>query len=313
MSGQFSAGLASGRWGGADAPRGNKPDLFATGRGWRRNVGGWWPRVGPAGTPSPAARTPALGTRAPATMFLPFLLLLATAHGLVHVSYTPTLADSLMGRITASTFALNQPRCIFRSLENDTNIIIWLVVATPEATANFSNSLQAGNPAGAYQAFPSPTTAYMTLGTSILQYPCQNSSGDITVLRVGSETSCANNPGRPTCNGPLPGPGPYKVKFLAFNRSEPVAETDWSDLITLNKADPYSSTSTMEGRHSGGMIAITTILSILLAVLLAGLVAMLIFGSSDSCSGSSTFTKPEMVTVRKYNTHHVYDQPAARL
>lgn len=35
--------------------------------------------------------------------------------------------------------------------------------------------------------------------------------------------------------------------------------------------------------------------------------------SSDGSSGSSTFSKPEAVTVRRYNTHHVYDQPAARL
>lgn len=35
--------------------------------------------------------------------------------------------------------------------------------------------------------------------------------------------------------------------------------------------------------------------------------------SSDTYGGSSTFSKPEAVTVRRYNTHHVYDQPAARL
>jgi len=35
--------------------------------------------------------------------------------------------------------------------------------------------------------------------------------------------------------------------------------------------------------------------------------------SSDAYGGSSTFSKPEAVTVQRYNTHHVYDQPAARL
>ncbi|NWW50600.1 UPKL2 protein, partial [Pedionomus torquatus] len=132
------------------------------------------------------------------------------------------------------------------------------------------------------------------------------------VLRVGSETRCAKDTSRPTCNGPLPGPGPYQVKFLALNGSEPVAETSWSDPITLKTAVPSSSISLMGSGHSAGMIALTTILSILFAILLAGLVAMLLWGS-DSGGVSSTFSKPEAVTVRRYNTHHVYDQPAARL
>lgn len=35
--------------------------------------------------------------------------------------------------------------------------------------------------------------------------------------------------------------------------------------------------------------------------------------SSNAYGGSSSFSKPEAVTVQRYNTHHVYDQPAARL
>ncbi|NXG58880.1 UPK3B protein, partial [Hemiprocne comata] len=194
------------------------------------------------------------------------------------IPYTPTLASSsLLGRTTTSTFVLEQPRCVFSTMENDTNIIIWLVVATPEGRwVNFNNSLGPGTKARAFQMFPSDTSAYMTLGTTILQYPCLKNPGDITVLRVGSETSCAKNNSRPTCNGPLPFPGPYRVKFLAFNGSEPVAETDWSAPITLKEAKAYNSIPTMGSRHSGGMIAITTILSILFAVLLAGLLAMII-------------------------------------
>ncbi|NWR53174.1 UPK3L protein, partial [Regulus satrapa] len=214
------------------------------------------------------------------------------------------------GVTTASTFVLDQPRCIF---DNYGNADIWLVVALEDAISTFNNTAGPGTPETAFQSFPDPVRAYMTLNATLAHYPCPKPDGDIAVLRVGSETSCAQDASRPTCNGPLPGPGPYRVKFLALEGSVPVAETVWSEPIMLRTAKPPSSIATTGSGHSAGMIAITTILSILLAVLLAGLVAMLVFWRSESCGGSSSFSKPESVTVRRYNTHHVYDQPAARL
>ncbi|NXH61124.1 UPK3B protein, partial [Rhabdornis inornatus] len=244
---------------------------------------------------------------------LPLLLLLVpAAHGIARLAYTPALTKepSLGGQKTASTFVLDQPRCVF---DKYGNADIWLVVALDSAASTFNNTERPGTPETAFQNFPDPVHAYMTLNTTLINYPCSNPAGDITVLRVGSETSCAQDVTRPTCNGPLPGPGPYRVKFLALEGSVPVAETGWSLPITLKEAKSPDTISTTRSGHSAGMIAITTILSILFAILLAGLVAMLVFWSSDSCSGSSTFSKPESVTVRRYNTHHVYDQPAARL
>lgn len=241
------------------------------------------------------------------------LLLLPAAHGIaVQLDYTPGLTEEpvLGGQKTASTFVLDQPRCIFKDYGNAD---IWLVVALDGATSNFSNTARPGTPETAFQRFPDPVRAYMTLNATLANYPCPKPAGDITVLRVGSETSCAQDVTRPTCNGPLPGPGPYRVKFLALEGSVPKAETRWSMPIMLREAKSPNTISTAGSGHSAGMIAITTILSILFAILLAGLVAMLIFWNSDSCSGSSTFSKPESVTVRRYNTHHVYDQPAARL
>ncbi|NXF45045.1 UPK3L protein, partial [Oceanites oceanicus] len=246
------------------------------------------------------------------TMLPLLLLLLASAHGLKKLGYTPTLAKSPLGGLTtASTFVLEQPRCVFSKEQDDA--VIWLVVAVPQAVANFNNSVEPGTAERAFQSFPTHNPAYMTLNTTILNYPCPKPPGEITVLRVGSETSCAENEMRPTCNGPLPGPGPYRVKFLALNSSGPVAETAWSDPITLKTAKPPSTIPTMESGHSAGMITLTSILSVLFAILLAGLVAMLVFWGSDAYGGSSTFSKPEAVTVRRYNTHHVYDQTAARL
>ncbi|NWH90226.1 UPK3B protein, partial [Aegithalos caudatus] len=246
------------------------------------------------------------------TMLPLLLLLLPAAQGIVQLGYRPALTKEppLEGLTTASTFVVDQPRCVFQDYRN---AVIWLVVALEQAVSSFNNTAGPGTPETAFQGFPYPVRAYMTLNTTLDSYPCPKPDGDITVLRVGSETSCAEDERRPTCNGPLPGPGPYQVKFLALEGSVPVAETAWSLPITLRTAKPPSSISTAGSGHSADMIAITTILSILFAILLAALVAMLFFWGSDSCGSSSTFSKPESVTVRRYNTHHVYDQPAARL
>ncbi|XP_010572207.1 PREDICTED: uroplakin-3b-like protein [Haliaeetus leucocephalus] len=233
------------------------------------------------------------------------------AHGLDVRPYKPKLSTaSLGGLTTSSTFTLEQPRCVF-NLQED--VVIWLVVAVPKAVPSFNNSVMPGSPKTAFQKFPTSVFAYMTLNTTLLNYPCHKPPREITVLRVGSETSCAKDNTRPTCNGPLPGPGPYQVKFLALNDSNPVAETAWSDPITLRTARQLSSIPTTGSGRSAGMIALTSILSILFAILLASLVAMLVFCGSNAYSGSSSFSKPEAVTVQRYNTHHVYNQPAARL
>ncbi|NWW13289.1 UPK3B protein, partial [Oreocharis arfaki] len=188
--------------------------------------------------------------------------------------YQPALTQTpvLEGLTTASTFVLDQPRCVFSGYDNAD---IWLVVALHNATSAFNNTAVPGTPETAFQNFPDHVSAYMTLNATLANYPCPKPAGDITVLRVGSETSCYQDEARPTCNGPLPGPGPYRVKFLALQGSEPVAETRWSVPITLRTAKPSNTISTADSGHSAGMIAITTILSILFAILLAGLVAML--------------------------------------
>ncbi|XP_057229335.1 uroplakin-3b-like protein 1 isoform X2 [Malurus melanocephalus] len=215
------------------------------------------------------------------------LLLLPVAHGIVELPYKPVLTKTpaLEGQTTASTFVLDQPRCVF---EGYNNADIWLVVTLDEAKSAFNYTARPGTSETAFQGFPGNVSAYMTLNATLANYPCPKPSGDITVLRVGSETSCAGDKARPTCNGPLPGPGPYRVKFLALEGSEPVAVTQWSDPIPLRKAKELSSIPTTGNGYSAGMIAITTILSILFAILLAALLAMAIFWGRHA-KGSITF------------------------
>ncbi|NXJ13267.1 UPK3L protein, partial [Odontophorus gujanensis] len=259
------------------------------------------------------------------------LLLLATAHGLDTLSYTPVLAGAeLGGRVTGSTFVLEQPRCVFQHYNTAD---IWLVVATaagewgdrgmgvyrssppswptpiPAGSASFNDSAQPGMPEWSFQRFPANTSAYLTLGAMQYHYSCPKPDGELTVLRVGTETSCAGDTSVPNCNGPLPGPGPYRVKFLVLNGSEPIATTKWSEPITLRTAQHPTSGPGMDGGHSGAIITITAILSVLLAVLLAALLATLC--GSEVC-GAGSF-RPDATSIQRYNTHHVYDQPAARL
>lgn len=83
-------------------------------------------------------------------------------------------------------------------------------IPIPAVISTFNNTAAPGTPETAFQDFPDPVTAYMTLNATLANYPCPKPAGEITVLRVGSETSCAQDKARPTCNGPLPGPGPYR-------------------------------------------------------------------------------------------------------
>ncbi|XP_067393923.1 LOW QUALITY PROTEIN: uroplakin-3b-like protein 1 [Emydura macquarii macquarii] len=270
------------------------------------------PEILPTLMCQPLSRTEPCFTSA-ATMTLPLaLLLLAMAtcrtrgQPVRPVDYQPVItAPELEGRITSSTFVLEQPRCVFNQTTMDE---IWLVVAFSNTISNFTNPTSLQH-LPAYQQFPE-SPHYMTLGTSLWNYPCGSNSGQITVLRVGNETGCVLNTSRPDCNGPLPGPGPYRVKFLAMNpQTGPTAETQWSAPITLKTGKDPAAIDTSPRRRSAGMIVITTLLSLLLAVLLACFIAALIYGCSDISESAEIMGKQDPVTVKRYNTHHIYDQP----
>ncbi|XP_066492572.1 uroplakin-3b-like protein 1 [Tiliqua scincoides] len=220
-------------------------------------------------------------------------------------SYKPHLTtQNIEGRITGSTFVLDQPRCVFDD-SVDTSEGIWLVVAKSDAVSNFKNPSSAEELP--YQSFNN-NSYYMTLDAGLWNYPCPAQSGELTLLRVGDEPDCVKEVSRPDCNGPLPGPGPYRVRFLAMDDKGVTAKTDWSDEITLIQAKDYNTIETAPKRRSAGMIAIATILSILFAILLAALIAALVYKYTDVCGNADIRTINEPATVTRYTTHHVYDQ-----
>ncbi|EHB01663.1 Uroplakin-3b [Heterocephalus glaber] len=230
------------------------------------------------------------------------------------VPYTPQItAWDLEGRVTATTFSLEQPTCIFdgHAGANDT---IWLVVTFSNASRDFQN------PQTLAEIPTSPQLLtdghYMTLPLSPDQLPCEDlrgGSGGVRLLRVGNDFSCQQ---QPYCNAPLPGPGPYSVKFLVMDVSgSPKAETKWSDPIRLRQGEAPGSIDTWPGRRSGCMIVITSILASL-----AGLLLLAFLAASTLRFSSLWWPEevPEHLRIgsfmgKRYMTHHIPPSEATTL
>lgn len=230
------------------------------------------------------------------------------------VPYTPQItAWDLEGKVTATTFSLEQPRCVFNGHASASDTV-WLVVAFSNASRSFQNPETLAD----IPASPQLLTDghYMTLPLSLDRLPCDDplvGSGGAPVLRVGHDHGCHQ---RPFCNAPLPGPGPYRVKFLLMDAGgSPRAETKWSDPITLHQGKTPGSIDTWPGRRSGSMIIITSILSSLTGLLL------LAFLAASTARFSSLWwpeEAPEQLRIgsfmgKRYMTHHIPPSEAATL
>ncbi|XP_008072143.1 uroplakin-3b [Carlito syrichta] len=230
------------------------------------------------------------------------------------IPYTPQVtAWDMEGKVTASTFSLEQPRCVLNGHASTTDTV-WLVVAFSNASRGFQNPKTSAE----IPASPQLLTegAYMTLPLSLEQLPCADAvggRGGVPLLRVGNDYGCQQ---QPYCNAPLPGPGPYRVKFLLMDaRGSSKAETKWSDPITLHQGKSPGSIDTWPGRRSGGMIVVTSVLSSLAGLLLLAFLAA-------STVRFSSLWRPEegpeqlrigSFTGKRYTTHHIPPSEAATL
>ncbi|XP_007938368.1 uroplakin-3b [Orycteropus afer afer] len=236
------------------------------------------------------------------------------------IPYTPQItAWDLEGKVTATTFSLEQPRCILDGLANATDTL-WLVVAFSNVSRDFQNPKMLAE----VPTFPRLLTDghYMTLPLSPVQLPCLDpvsGSSSIPLLRVGNDSGCLADLHQPSyCNAPLPSAGPYSVKFLLMDpRGSPKAETRWSDPIILHQGRAPGSIDTWPGRRSGAMIVITTILSSLAGLLL------LAFLAASTMRFSSLWLpeeapSPEQLRIgsfrgKRYTTHHIPPSEATTL
>uniref|UniRef100_G3TQA6 Uroplakin 3B n=1 Tax=Loxodonta africana TaxID=9785 RepID=G3TQA6_LOXAF len=213
--------------------------------------------------------------------------------------------------VTATTFSLEQPRCVLDGHARATDTV-WLVVAFSNASKDFQKpKTQAEIPTFAQLLTDGHC---MTLPPSPVQLPCTDSvggSGSALLLRVGNDARClADLQQSPYCNAPLPSPGPYSVKFLLMDtEGSPKAETRWSDSIALHQGRAPGSIDTWPGRRSGGMIVITAVLSSL-----AGLLLLAFLAASTVHFSSLWLPKeaqsPEQLRIgffmgKRYTTHHI--------
>lgn len=242
-------------------------------------------------------------------LLMPPLLLLTCLQlgmGLEHISYVPQLSSAtLAGKLTQTTFTLEQPQGRFSHLNISDFDPIWLVVAHSNAAQNFTAPQRV-------EDTPVPALLpqrgyYLTLRASRALYPRGQPGNKLQVLRVGNDTSCS--PMTRGCNHPLPGPGPYRVKFLVMSDRGPLAETEWSSETRLQQAEALQATP---GPQSAGNVVIIAILSVLLAVLVTTLLTLLIYTCYNTCGSTSISGQGESVCVRRYSPHHVFSPPAVR-
>ncbi|XP_028386967.1 uroplakin-3b-like protein 1 isoform X2 [Phyllostomus discolor] len=248
-----------------------------------------------------------LGRGQPGLLMPPVLLLicLRLGAGLEHIDYVPQLSTAtLAGALTQSTFTLEQPRGQFSHLSISDLDPIWLVVAHSNAFRNFT-APQRVEDTPVPADFPQ-RGYYLTLMANRALYPHSQPVSQLRVLRVGNDTSCS--PTRRGCNAPLPGPGPYRVKFLVMSDKGPVAETEWSNDTRLLQAEALEATPVPQ---SAGAVVIIAILSVLLTVLLVTLLALLIYTCYDTCGSTSISGRGESVCMRRYKPHHLFSPPPA--
>ncbi|NXR70587.1 UPK3B protein, partial [Rhadina sibilatrix] len=215
--------------------------------------------------------------------------------------YVPHVSPmALLGKVTATTFALERPRCVFDG-HADASDAVWLAVAFANASAAFRNPLSPAE-VPPYKQLPT-ARSYMTLETAAAAYSCSTPSSPRVVLRVGSDTACRDQGRQDPCNGPLPSPGPYRVKFLLMGCRGPKAETRWSEPILLRRAVSPSTIEPAPARRGSAVVVIASLLASLGAVLATAVLGALgakVWGSlCHRDLGTGAFTR------RSYRTHHI--------
>ncbi|KAM6211871.1 uroplakin-3a isoform 2-T3 [Sarcoramphus papa] len=108
------------------------------------------------------------------------------------------------------------------------------------------------------------------------------------LFRVGDDGTCLYDPNfLAVCNPPLAPGTTYRFKYVLVDSTEGIMkdQTLWSDPIKTRRVKLPLKIDTWPGRRSGGMIVITSILSVLVFLLLAGFLASVtsaVMGSEDS-------------------------------
>lgn len=235
-----------------------------------------------------------------------FVLLCAlcgAGYGADEADFVPEIfKDNVIGGVSQTTFALQQPQCVFDRFQPACTLCeIWLVVDNTTSVSAFDTNMNSlTTSAATYKNFLL-NGFYLTVKTARSDYACPQTMGQVYTLRVGDEDPCTT----PNCNAPLNAGALVRVRYVMINplatTNNVIAVTKWSNPIQLeNAVDPnIIDTST---RRSGAMVVITTILSILLFLLLVLFIVML---ALSCCNKTGSYPGPlsSMGSLRVYNTH----------
>ncbi|XP_073427633.1 uroplakin-3b-like [Dendrobates tinctorius] len=221
--------------------------------------------------------------------------------------YIPQIPQNFIGNLTDKSFFLDQPNCTFNDFPS-TNV--WVVIALNQSFSILNDS-DFGTPVP-YSAFKNGSyTYYHTLLVSAGKYPCSNFSdpGSIKLIKVGS-TSPSLCTESQFCNGELSNDQSYRARFVLLDNMGVYDKTQWSGEIKLLKEKSFQGDTFWSSGRSGGMIVLTSILCVLLAILLVALIAALCTGGRDIYwkrsmdMKSNIASKMDFVSRTTYRTHY---------
>ncbi|XP_009677100.1 uroplakin-3a [Struthio camelus] len=193
---------------------------------------------------------------------------------------------------TLTTVALEKPFCMFdSSLSPNKSYAVYLYAMMESASTISSLVTDNSNK-------PLDSTFQQTSGGRLGPYkaalfnvpncaspPDLADAGDIKkvsdvlkqyLFRVGGDGTCLYDPNfLDVCNPPLTPDTTYRFKYILVDNTDGIMkdQTLWSDPIKTRRVKLPLKIDTWPGRRSGGMIVVTSILSVFMFLLLAGFLA----------------------------------------
>ncbi|POI29573.1 hypothetical protein CIB84_006677, partial [Bambusicola thoracicus] len=218
---------------------------------------------------------------------------------------------------TLTTVALEKPFCMFdSSLHPNKSYAIYLYVMKSSASTISSVVTDSSSK-------PLDSTFQQTHGGHLGPYkaasfdvpncvspPKLADAGDIDkvsdvlkqyLFRVGDDGTCLYDPNfLDVCNPPLEPDTTYRFKYVLVDNTEGIMkdQTLWSDPIKTRKAKLPMKIDIWPGRRSGSMIVITSILSVSVFLLLAGLLTS-VFSALVESEDPSAETKGTSETTQQ--------------
>ncbi|XP_072256377.1 uroplakin-3a [Pyxicephalus adspersus] len=218
------------------------------------------------------------------------------------VAVVPLLASSNICKFnpTQTTIALEKPYCFYVS---PNAVTVYLYVVMNNATnltldqTNTLTSTEGGSKAPYVAAmFSNPNCMDTPTISQIYDFSQVQTTLNKYVVRVGNDENCFNvNP----CNKALKSNVAYRFIYVFYNSTPAIVfQSEWSPPIYTKQGKDSGSIDTWPGRRSGGMIVLTSILSVLTFFVLAGLVAAII----TSIMAPSTNTETRRHETRTSHT-----------